>query len=73
MIGLSRLFEIQSILAESGHMDAVKDIDDMIKTQKKMILIQEILTEKHSAANAMVSNIRNIIDGDENEISGFFC
>lgn len=54
-------------------MDAVKDIDDMIKTQKKMILIQETLTEKHSAANAMVSNIRNIIDGDEDEISGFFC
>ena len=36
---ISRLYEIHSILAESGHMDAVKDIEEVILMQRKLALV----------------------------------
>lgn len=67
---ISRLYEIQSILAESGHMDAVKDIEEVILMQRKLALVHEILMEKHSASNVMVSKIKIVVDGDNDELSG---
>lgn len=67
---ISRLYEIQSILAESGHMDAVKDIEEVILMQRKLALVHEILMEKQSASNVMVSKIKIVVDGDDDELSG---
>lgn len=51
-------------------MDAVKDIEEVIIMQRKLALVHEILMEKQSASNVIVSKIKIVVDGDNDELSG---